>query len=77
MPAPLCLGRGLAHSEALRFVGFLISENRRASACASHDLDSVLLEPALPLSGKPLWVGLLEIHNDIKRIAIDPLERFL
>jgi len=38
---------------------------------------TITLEPGLPLSGKPLGVGLLGIYEDIKRIAIVPLERFL
>ena len=38
---------------------------------------AITLEPGLPLSGKPLGVGLLGIYNDIQSNAIGPLERFL
>lgn len=38
---------------------------------------TITLEPGLPLSGNPLGLALLKIHDDIKRMAIVPLERFL
>ena len=38
---------------------------------------TITLEPGLPLSGKPLGLGLRKIYDDIKRIAIVPLGRFL
>lgn len=38
---------------------------------------AVTLEPGLPLSGKPVGQSLRKIHDDIKRIAVIPFERFL
>jgi hypothetical protein len=38
---------------------------------------TITLEPGLPLSGKPLGSSLLGIYDDIRRIAVAPLERFL
>jgi len=38
---------------------------------------TITLEPGLPLSGKPLGLSLRKIHDDIKGIAVIPLERFL
>ena len=38
---------------------------------------TITLEPGLPLSGKPLGLSLRKIHDDIKRVAVIPLKRFL
>lgn len=67
MPAPLCLGRGPALSEALRFVGFLIPENRKASLCAGQRDESRVVSAELGRQGSSFAVSLalIKVHDSL------------
>ena len=63
--------RGLAQSEALRFGGFLIPEDRRSLLCASHATYSDALVPELLIaeSFRSWWSSLIKVASRSTAVA--------